>query len=65
MDKIAKEQKQTFHVVLRRSQVKEHLEQARFVSSQRKTLREAHEVLKESLFPSGGNDKRQELTRFV
>lgn len=65
MDKIAKEQKQTLRVVLRGSKVKEHLEQARLVSSQRKTLREAHEVLKESLFPSGGNDKRQELTRLV
>lgn len=65
MDKIAKEQKQTFNVVLRGNQVKEHLEQARLVSSQRKILREAHEALKESLFPSGGNDKRQELTSLV
>lgn len=46
MDKICKEQKQTFNSVLRGSQVKEDLEQAGLVRSQRTLSEKPSEVLK-------------------
>lgn len=47
MDKTAKEQKQILITILRESQVKEHVEQAGLVSSQRKLSEKPSEVLKE------------------